>query len=202
MSKPDPSTKARLLATALDLFAAKGFDGLDIRELTAQANANLAAVGYHFHGKAGLYRAVLQQAIFPLCHSLQLNLEELDAGFFSAESIVDTYLASADGASSSAGRLFRRCLTDPVAANVPPDDHLVLQQTLAKLSQAFRRLAPPMPATAFLWRLTLFVGAANHALDHLPRMSELTRGICRDNDHNGVRNELVNVATTLFSSSS
>lgn len=193
------NTRERLLAVALQIFADEGFDGLDARTLTSRAKANLAAIGYHFQGKVGLYRAVLRQSVLPLCETLTDQLLDFDAGFYSVESVVDAYLAVADSADGSASRLFRRCLTEPAEANVPPDDVVPFERTLGRLSQAFRRLAPRMPAAAFLWRFTLFLGAANHALDSLPRMPELTRGICPPDDHSGARTELLILAASLFS---
>ena len=41
-------TRARLLDAALDLIAERGEDGVTLRELTDAAEANVAAVSYHF----------------------------------------------------------------------------------------------------------------------------------------------------------
>ena len=48
----------RLLDAAESLFAGKGFDGTSIRDITSQANCNVAAVNYHFGGKENLYNRV------------------------------------------------------------------------------------------------------------------------------------------------
>lgn len=53
------STKERLLAAAGPIFAQRGFDDVTVRELSSQAKVNVAAVGYHFGDKLGLYRAVI-----------------------------------------------------------------------------------------------------------------------------------------------
>jgi AcrR family transcriptional regulator len=52
--------KERLLIAAMELFAARGFNGVSIRELATQANANSSMITYHFGGKKGLYLAVYQ----------------------------------------------------------------------------------------------------------------------------------------------
>ncbi|MFQ5972723.1 MAG: CerR family C-terminal domain-containing protein, partial [Alphaproteobacteria bacterium] len=52
-------TRAKLIDTALGLFAVHGYDGVTTRMLTNGARANLAAVNYHFGGKRGLYHAVI-----------------------------------------------------------------------------------------------------------------------------------------------
>jgi AcrR family transcriptional regulator len=59
----DRETRDRLLAAAERLFADRGFDEVTVREICAEARANLAAVNYHFGDKLGLYRQVLHRAI-------------------------------------------------------------------------------------------------------------------------------------------
>lgn len=63
---PDDGTKQRLLAAAADLFGRKGFEATSIREITEQAEANLAAINYHFRSKQALFAAVINQKIEPL----------------------------------------------------------------------------------------------------------------------------------------
>ncbi|HKQ62270.1 MAG TPA: TetR family transcriptional regulator [Candidatus Polarisedimenticolaceae bacterium] len=49
----------RLLEAAERLFAERGFDGASVRDLTAEAGVNIAAVNYHFGGKENLYRQMM-----------------------------------------------------------------------------------------------------------------------------------------------
>jgi AcrR family transcriptional regulator len=51
--------RERLLAEATRLFAEKGYAGTSTREICLAAQANVAAIHYHFGGKEGLYREVL-----------------------------------------------------------------------------------------------------------------------------------------------
>jgi AcrR family transcriptional regulator len=59
----DQDTRERLLAEGARLFAARGFARVTVRDICRAAHANVAAINYHFHGKHGLYQAVLQSAI-------------------------------------------------------------------------------------------------------------------------------------------
>jgi AcrR family transcriptional regulator len=59
----DPETHERLLTAATHLFAERGFSKVTVRDICRRARANIAAVNYHFGGKAGLYDAVLRTAI-------------------------------------------------------------------------------------------------------------------------------------------
>ncbi|HOK97051.1 MAG TPA: TetR family transcriptional regulator, partial [Anaerohalosphaeraceae bacterium] len=47
--------RERLLDAAEKLFCLKGFNRTSVRELTAEARCNLAAVNYHFKSKEHLY---------------------------------------------------------------------------------------------------------------------------------------------------
>lgn len=58
MSKDTP---VKLLDAAVTLFAARGFSAVSIREVAEASGANSALISYHFGGKEGLYRAVLEQ---------------------------------------------------------------------------------------------------------------------------------------------
>lgn len=59
----DVETRARLLSAASRLFAERGFARVTVRDICRRADANVAAVNYHFQGKTGLYREVLRSAI-------------------------------------------------------------------------------------------------------------------------------------------
>ncbi len=59
----DVETRQRLLAAATRLFAESGFNAVTVRDICTRANANVAAVNYHFNGKVGLYEDVMRSAI-------------------------------------------------------------------------------------------------------------------------------------------
>jgi len=64
-SKPPPrfrdadATREALLASGLEEFAASGYDGTPVERIARRASVNKAMINYHFGGKAGLYRAIL-----------------------------------------------------------------------------------------------------------------------------------------------
>jgi AcrR family transcriptional regulator len=55
-------TRQRLLEAAGEVFAERGFRNTTIREICRRAQANLAAVNYHFRDKERLYFAVMEYA--------------------------------------------------------------------------------------------------------------------------------------------
>jgi AcrR family transcriptional regulator len=64
-------TRDRILDAAQHLFAEHGYEGTSIRDITIAAEANVAAVGYHFGSKEGLYADVLQSLVGPLARRVQ-----------------------------------------------------------------------------------------------------------------------------------
>lgn len=56
-------TRARLMEAALDLLAERGQEGVKLREVTDAADANVAAVSYHFGSLQSLLDAAIEQAL-------------------------------------------------------------------------------------------------------------------------------------------
>jgi TetR/AcrR family transcriptional regulator, regulator of cefoperazone and chloramphenicol sensitivity len=56
------NTRGRVLETAGEVFAEKGFEAATVREICEMAEVNLAAVNYYFGGKEALYEEALQRA--------------------------------------------------------------------------------------------------------------------------------------------
>jgi AcrR family transcriptional regulator len=61
--KPGKRTRERLLDTATEVFAAKGFRSATTAEICRRARANIAAISYHFGGKEALYEQVWRRAV-------------------------------------------------------------------------------------------------------------------------------------------
>jgi AcrR family transcriptional regulator len=70
------STRERILAAALEVFAERGFDGARTRDIAERAGANLGLLPYYFGGKLQLWRAAVASAF----EELQRELLAPDAG--------------------------------------------------------------------------------------------------------------------------
>ena len=71
------STKNKILDAAESLFADKGFNGTSLREITSQAEVNLAAVNYHFGSKKELIKAVMSRYMNELSPRLEAALTQI-----------------------------------------------------------------------------------------------------------------------------
>jgi AcrR family transcriptional regulator len=72
-------TRTRLMDAALDLLAERGGDGVSLRELTGAAQANVAAVSYHFGSLKSLCDAAIEYALERYLDAQQEALSALAA---------------------------------------------------------------------------------------------------------------------------
>ena len=76
MAKPTQfSTKDRILGAAEELFALHGFAGTSLRQVTSQADVNIAAVNYHFGSKENLVNEVFRRRMDEMTHIRMTQLE-------------------------------------------------------------------------------------------------------------------------------
>ena len=82
-------TRTRLLDAALNQIAERGEDGVTLRELTDAAEANVAAVSYHFGSLRSLCDAAIEDALERYLDAQQVALDAL-----SPESTLDELAAA------------------------------------------------------------------------------------------------------------
>ena len=73
-------TRTRLMDAALDLLADRGEDGVSLRELTDAAQANVAAVSYHFGSLKSLCDAAIEYALERYLNAQQEAVSTLGTG--------------------------------------------------------------------------------------------------------------------------
>jgi TetR/AcrR family transcriptional regulator len=62
----DDTTRGKILATALQVFAERGFDGARTRDIAERAGANLGLITYYVENKDGLWREAVASAVAEL----------------------------------------------------------------------------------------------------------------------------------------
>jgi len=60
MDEKTGDTKTRIMDTARELFADRGYDSVSVRDITGAAGVNISMISYYFGGKEGLYEDILQ----------------------------------------------------------------------------------------------------------------------------------------------
>ncbi len=69
----DKPTPERVLASACEVFAEKGFRDATVAEICERAQANIAAVNYHFGDKSSLYNSCWRHAFKVALDAFPLN---------------------------------------------------------------------------------------------------------------------------------
>jgi TetR/AcrR family transcriptional regulator len=74
----DNNCRDNLITAAIPLFAAKGLNGVSVREVASAAGVNLSMISYYFGGKEGLYAAVLTAQFAVLGKLEEIEQMEID----------------------------------------------------------------------------------------------------------------------------
>lgn len=59
-NEEESNTRAKLLKSGEKVFAEKGYHGATVKAIADEAGCNASLISYHFEGKEGLFRALLQ----------------------------------------------------------------------------------------------------------------------------------------------
>lgn len=92
-SAEEHRTRQRLLSEAERVFAAQGYEGASVRQVTRAAGANVAAVSYYFGGKEGLYRAVFER-FFEVMRERRIQRIEADMEAAGDDVTLEAFLQS------------------------------------------------------------------------------------------------------------
>jgi AcrR family transcriptional regulator len=182
------STKERILASAEALFAQRGFEGASLRQLTAAAGVNLAAVNYHFGSKDKLVEEVFKRRLDQLnARRLAALKQVLGQPETTLEDVLAAFIRPAlDLSHDGGGSLFMRVLARAFAEH---DDSLrrflsdnyghVMRQFTAE----FARLLPDLSKEELYWRIDLVTGALTHAMSGfgiIQRKSDVSETVHRE----------------------
>ncbi len=202
-------TQQRLLEAAERLFASRGYAGLTVREVVREAEANVAAVNYHFDSKEGLVMEMLRRRVAPV------NAERLDmlreaktrAGGepLQTEEIIEALLlpigraaVRKEGPDSTFMQLLGRSFTEPAEFL-----EKVHRDLFGELAEAFfRELARAYPEAnpeELFWNLHFVVATMLGALAQHRRVTVLSGGRCDEDDVDGMIRRLITFATAGFS---
>jgi AcrR family transcriptional regulator len=164
------STKERILGAAEQLFATHGFAGASLRQVTAAANVNLAAVNYHFGSKENLINEVFRRRLDDLnAH----RIEELDKAAAQADSTLEDLLAAFIrpaldlSLDRSGGGAFIRVLARAFAEHNDALRKFLSDNyghVMKRFHAAFAQRLPNLDKEELYWRLDIIAGALTYAM--------------------------------------
>ena len=173
LSARPADTKTRLLDAAETLYIDAGYEAMSLRHITARANANLAAVNYHFGGKDALIHAMLTRRLDGLNHNRLAFLERFQSSLGSqltCEHILGAMFIPAlqqsrcpDKSGPALLRLLGRAYTDP-----SPTIRSFLRAMYVDVAEhffhAFQTVLPHLPREELGWRLHFCIGSLSGIL--------------------------------------
>lgn len=141
-------SRHRLLEAAATCFAASGYSGTTVRDITARAGCNVSAVTYHFGGKRKVYEAVYHERLTELTrHRVSALAALLRGGAPTLERVIETFAVAFLGPLSGSERgreTMLLLLREMVDGHLPA--HMVAERmvrpTLGALMQALDQACP------------------------------------------------------------
>jgi AcrR family transcriptional regulator len=180
------STKARLLEAAESLFIEHGYEAMSLRQITALAGANLAAVNYHFGSKEVLVQELLTKRLDRLNQERLQLLSTCEAQYGEQAMDVSVVLSvlfapalrlTRDSAGGPAFmRLLGRVYSDP-SPFIRDFLHEHYRTIYERFFAAFARALPHMPRNELGVRLQFSLKALSGVLAS-ENMDELIEAIC------------------------
>lgn len=199
--KREISTKELILDTAERLFAERGFDGVSLRSIIAEAGVNLAAVHYHFHSREALLHALFARRLEPLNRKRLALLEALESEAagrpLPVELILEAMLIP-----------ILKLVRDP-ARNGPTFARLIgrlqaeggtelaeifkkhMDEVVERFTQALRKALPGLPPAELFWRMHFAMGAMGHTLRGTRLTAVLSGGVFDPSDLEGGIDRLI-----------
>jgi AcrR family transcriptional regulator len=185
------TTKAKILDAAEKLFGMNGFDATSLRDITAEAQVNLAAVNYHFQSKEALMEAVISRRIQPV-NRRRLELLNAAGENPTVEQVIRAFLAPVFLEINLGGvpSLIGRVLADPgqFLKKLFPEEFAPL---MSRFAEAFARALPELAPAEVAWRMHFMIGSMSHVLLWKRHIKEMSGGLVDMSDREAVMAEAI-----------
>lgn len=195
----EADTATRIILAAEALFAEKGFAETTMRQITAGAEVNLAAVNYHYGSKNGLITAVARRFIDPICDQVDQGLAErraVDDVVIRVEELIEllmrALLVVRERNPHTLTLLMRLLDLAYMPGQESLRDFLVAEygKRIDPIVTLLRLDAAPMDDAEFFWRLHFLLGSLVFTLSNYETLSrfdgameseaqEIERILCR-----------------------
>lgn len=197
----EADTRSRILDAAEALFMAHGLEATTLRQITAVAKANLAAVNYHFGSKDALIEAVFRRRINVLNEECLHALDRLEAAAGAdpvrPSQIVDAFFGAAlrlaadeEHGGANFMRLLSRTYTEPTES-IRSFLAREYAEVVHRYREALFRALPDTPKDEILWRLHFMLGAMSFAVSGTDALNLLGEGRLEAIDAETLRQRLM-----------
>ena len=181
-------TANQILKAAETLFSEQGFSETTMRQITAAANVNLAAVNYHFGSKQGLIQAVSDKYLTPFCDYIDeavseclLNQSDVTVTSNELMEIVMRALLEVRQDNTHSLSMFMRLLDLSYMKNQSALREYMFAQHYVKLERflgLLRKDSSPMDDDEFFWRLHFLMGSMVFTLSNFHTLIAIDKNEC------------------------
>jgi AcrR family transcriptional regulator len=198
-------TREQLLSAAERLFARRGFAGVSVRMIAAEAGVNWSLVGYYFRGKDGLVAEVYRRHCTTLNRERLRLLAEARRAGLRLESVIEAFVRPALAEIQDRGgqNQFSRLRAMLAAEDAPLLEQLVadnFDQSSRTFVAALRECLPGLPPDEMLWRFHFMLGTIYYSASSPQRIKAFSRGRCDPGDLDATVRHLVPFLTAAFRS--
>jgi AcrR family transcriptional regulator len=203
---PASETREQLLVAAERLFAERGFAGVSVRTIAAEAGVNWSLVGYHFRGKEGLLAEVYRRHCTTLNRERLRLLTEARRGGLKLESVIEAFVrpALAEIKGVDGTNRYSRLRAMLAAEDAPLFTQLVAEnfdQSSRTFVAALRECVPELHADEVLWRFHFMLGTIYYSASSPQRIKAFSRGRCDPGEVEATVRHLVPFLAAAFRSS-
>jgi AcrR family transcriptional regulator len=204
------ATRSEIFTAAEQLFARHGFHAVSIRDITAEAGVNIAAVNYHFGSKDELLLQIFRTRAAELNRERARMLHEAKARHGGAGTLREILAAlftppirwyHAKDGRRLALQFILRVRTEGTEAML---EHLHKDIShLDRFAAALKAALPALPDELVYWRLHFCLGLVhNNRPAEFDRLHRLSRGATRGGDSEAMLERMLDFAVAGFGTGS
>ena len=195
-------TRERIFVAAERLFAERGFDGVSVRDIVEAAEANLAAVSYHFGSKGELLLSIFRKRTKEMNRERLTLLRDAEARNGGVAPLEDALRALISppilwrdpaGGKDTASRFITRAITEAT-----PELRAILESDVSHLRGFHKALAKALPKftkVEVCWALHFTLALPHQCTDtNLRRLSVLSEGKCNTDNMSAIAERAVSFA--------
>ncbi len=162
----------RLLDAAEKLFSERGFADTSVRDITAEANCNVAAVNYHFGSKENLYTDVWRHHLLLLRDNQLASIEKVmseNQGTPALEDLLKSFAEAFIGSlgdETGSNRLLKLMIREMLDKHLPPNMFAdeVINPTLSAMQKALLKTCPDLQESRTALIVFSIIGQLIHAV--------------------------------------
>ena len=205
VSSADSETRLQLLAVAERLFALRGFRNVSVREITAEAGVNLAAVNYHFGSRDRLLFEIFVRRAGELSRERARRLHEAQGRWRGSPPVRDIlealFAPPLRWAESAERRISMQFILRARSEGTEEMRHVLAQDVslLIRFADALVAARPGLDAATVYWRLHFCLGMIhNNRIAEFERLDALSAGLTRETSADELLEQMLDFAEAGF----